>query len=86
MKANTLCGQQKDVSVCKKSDAKISNYGTCAHDVNKIPTQPYGRKGFSITFNGSVPTKTGCGIKNIQTKINFQCHTKLVSKGWIIGF
>ena len=80
MKANTLCGQQGGVSVCKKkSDAKISIYGARAGDINKIPTLAYGRKGFSVTFNGTVDTKTGCENKKIQTKIIFQCHTKLVS-------
>ena len=86
LKANMLCGQQAGVSVCKKSGAKISMYGARAGDIIKIPTLPYGRKGFSITFNGTVDTKTGCENKKIQTKIIFQCHTKLVSKGWMIGF
>ena len=76
-----VCG--KDVSVCKKSSTATSSYGASAADPNNIPTKPYG-KGFSITFNSTAKSKTGCKNKMIQTQINFQCDTKLVSQRWIL--
>ena len=77
-----VCG--KGVSVCKKSGTASSSYGASAADPNNIPTKPYG-KGFSITFNSTANSKTGCENKMIQTEINFQCDTKLVSQRWILS-
>ena len=77
-----VCG--KGVSVCKKSSTATSSYGASAADPNNIPTKPYG-KGFSITFDSTAKAKTGCENKMIQTEINFQCDTKLVSQRWILS-
>ncbi len=80
-----FCGQASNCgsgsSVCKigeKSDAKPLDYGSTVNKkLVKLPTSLNG-DGFSITFNGTKDSTTGCENTKIKTKINFQCDHILV--------
>jgi hypothetical protein len=74
-----FCGQASNCgsgsSVCKiGDDAKPLDYGSTVN--GKLPTSLNG-DGFSITFNGTKDSTTGCENSKI-TKINFQCDHILV--------
>ena len=77
-----FCGKASNCnsgsSVCKKgekSNAKPLDYGSVFS--GNLPTSVYG-DGFSITFNGTKDSTTGCENTKIKTKINFQCDHILV--------
>ena len=79
-----ICGKKignSDLAVWKrenKSSTSTVNYGSAVPSNKHLPTLPYG-SGFSITFNGTKKSKTGCVNPKIRTKINFQCDKILVS-------